>query len=69
MRAFLLVLMAGAIHLATAQSTGSYHITHSYVLGGDGVVPTRRITGYSSRIRHRPNSGRRRPSRKRSKEN
>jgi DNA-binding beta-propeller fold protein YncE len=43
MRNVLLVLLAAAVTLLIAQSPGSYHITHTYALGGDGswdyVVP------------------------------
>jgi DNA-binding beta-propeller fold protein YncE len=43
MRYFLVILIAAAAITVTAQSAASYHITHSYALGGDGswdyVVP------------------------------
>ena len=42
MRTFVMVLMIGALQ-ASAQTGGSYHITHTFTLGGDGswdyVVP------------------------------
>ncbi len=48
MRNVALVLKLAAVASLLAQSSSSYHVTHTYLLGGDGswdyVVPIRRIT-------------------------